>query len=108
MASGVTIRNPQSCLIGASVQIEKDTTIEPYCFIKGKTFIGNNCVIGPFTQIEDCRISSGTRINASVVIGSEIGSYNNIGPYSYVRPGTVTGENVKIGAFCESKKSKIR
>jgi bifunctional UDP-N-acetylglucosamine pyrophosphorylase / glucosamine-1-phosphate N-acetyltransferase len=107
MASGVTIRNPQSCLIGANVQIEKDTTIEPYCFIKGETFIGNNCVIGPFTQIEDCRISSGTRINASVVIGSEIGSHNNIGPYSYVRPGTVTSESVKIGAFCEIKKSKI-
>lgn len=107
MSSGVTIRNPESCLIGPDVKIENDTVIEPYCFIKGNTFIHNNCSIGPFTQIEDSDIGRGTRINASVVTGTKIGPNNNIGPYSYIRPGTITDEKVKIGAFCEVKKSKI-
>ncbi|GAI73997.1 unnamed protein product, partial [marine sediment metagenome] len=58
-------------------------------------------------QVMDTDIGEGTRINASVILGSVIGNNNNIGPYSYIRAGTVTGSNVKIGAFCEIKKSKI-
>ena len=107
MKSGVTIRNPDSCYIESSVIIDGDVVIEPSCFIKGKTRIGKNSVIGPFCQITDTVIGEGTRINASVVLGSDIGNNNNIGPYSYIRPGTVTGDNVKIGAFCEIKKSDI-
>jgi bifunctional UDP-N-acetylglucosamine pyrophosphorylase/glucosamine-1-phosphate N-acetyltransferase len=107
MKNGVTIRNPDSCYIESSVVIARDVIIEPSCFIKGKTRIGKNSVIGPFCQITDTEIGEGTRINASVVLGSDIGNNNNIGPYSYIRPGTVTGDNVKIGAFCEIKKSDI-
>lgn len=107
MKEGVTIRNPDSCYIGASVKIEKDVVIEPFCFIKGSTIIEKNCVIGPFCQIDDTTIGSGSKVNSSVILGSNIGKNNNIGPYSYIRPGTFTGENVKIGAFCEVKKSKI-
>ncbi|MBC7334228.1 MAG: bifunctional UDP-N-acetylglucosamine diphosphorylase/glucosamine-1-phosphate N-acetyltransferase GlmU, partial [Actinobacteria bacterium] len=107
MREGVTIRNPQSCYIGASVKIEKDVIIEPFCFIKGNSIIEKNCVIGPFCQIDSSVIGSGSTVNSSVILDSIIGRNNTIGPYSYIRPGTITGENVKIGAFCEIKKSKI-
>ncbi len=107
MKNGVTIRNPDSCYIESSVAIARDVIIEPSCFIKGKTRIGKNSTVGPFCQITDTEIGEGTRINASVILGSEIGNNNNIGPYSYIRPGTMTGNNVKIGAFCEIKKSDI-
>ena len=107
MKNGVTIRDSGSCYIESSVVIDKDVIIEPSCFIKGKTRIGKNSVIGPFCQVTDTDIGEGTRINASVILGSVIGDNNNIGPYSYIRPGTVTGSNVKIGAFCEIKKSEI-
>ncbi len=107
MKNGVTIRDPHSCYIESTVMVEKDVIIEPSCFIRGKTMIGKNSVIGPFCQITDTAIGEGTRINASIVIGSHIGRNNNIGPYSYIRPDTVVGDNVKIGAFCEIKKSDI-
>lgn len=107
MKNGVTIRNPDSCYIESSVVIARDVIIEPSCFIKGNTRIGENSTVGPFCQIADTRIGKGTRINASVVLSSDIGNNNNIGPYSYVRPGTVTGDNVEIGAFCEIKKSDV-
>jgi len=107
MKNGVTIRNPDSCYIESSVIIDGDVVIEPSCFIKGKTRIGKNSLIGPFCQITDTKVGGGTRINASVILGSDIGKNNNIGPYSYIRPGTVTGDNVKVGAFCEIKKSGI-
>ena len=107
MKGGVTIKDPRSCYIESSVIIGSDVIIEPCCIIRGKTRIGKNSVIGPFCQITDSRIGKGTRINTSVVLDSDIGNDNNIGPYSYVKQGTVTGNNVEIGAFCEIKKRHL-
>jgi len=107
MKGGVTIRDPRSCYIESSVIIDSDVIIEPSCIIRGKTRIGKNSVIGPFCQITDTRIGKDTKINASVVLDSDIGNDNNIGPYSYVSQGTATGDNVEIGAFCEIKKSHL-
>ena len=36
-----------------------------------------------------------------------IGNAANIGPFAYLRPGTVLAENVKVGDFVELKKSHI-
>ncbi|MDD5622591.1 MAG: bifunctional UDP-N-acetylglucosamine diphosphorylase/glucosamine-1-phosphate N-acetyltransferase GlmU [Actinomycetota bacterium] len=107
MKGGVTIRDPRSCYIESSVVIESDVIIEPSCIIRGKTRIGKNSIIGPFCQIKDSRIGRGTEINASIVLDSDIGNDNNIGPYSYVSQGTVTGDNIEIGAFREIKKSHL-
>ena len=107
MESGVTIKDPCSVYIEEMVIIGNDTVIEPSSVLKGKTKIGSSSRIGPFSQITDSEIGQGSIVNASVIIGSKIGINNNIGPNSYIRPLTVTGENVKIGAFCEVKKSEI-
>ncbi|MBC8388233.1 MAG: bifunctional UDP-N-acetylglucosamine diphosphorylase/glucosamine-1-phosphate N-acetyltransferase GlmU [Actinobacteria bacterium] len=107
MENGVTIKDTDSCYIGAEVKIGRDSVIEPFCFIKGKTKIGKNCIIGSFSQLTDCEIGSGSDVKSSVILGASIGHENNIGPYSYIRPGTKTGRNVKIGAFCEIKKSVV-
>jgi len=107
MENGVTIRNPSSVFIEDTVIIEPDAIIKPSCFLKGETIIAKGAVIGPFSQITGTKIGSGTIVNSSVIIGADIGPDNNIGPYSYIRPDTITGHRVKIGAFCEVKKSTI-
>ncbi|MCL5071640.1 MAG: bifunctional UDP-N-acetylglucosamine diphosphorylase/glucosamine-1-phosphate N-acetyltransferase GlmU [Actinobacteria bacterium] len=107
MASGVTITDPDSAFIGVDVHIENDVVIEPFSFIKGQTVIRKGCIIGPFVQLFDCEIDTGTIINSAVIKNARIGKNNNIGPYSYIRPGTITNENVKVGGFCEVKKSVI-
>ena len=105
--SGVTITDPDSTFIGIDVEIESDAVIEPFSFLNGKTIVKKSCVIGPFAQITDCEIASGTKINSAVIKNAKIGKNNNIGPFSYIRPGTVTEENVKVGGFCEVKNSII-
>ncbi|MDZ7838961.1 MAG: hypothetical protein U5N58_14060 [Actinomycetota bacterium] len=50
MEQGVSIKDPENTYIQDTVEIEKDTTIEPYCFITGITTIGAGCRIGPFCQ----------------------------------------------------------
>ena len=107
MLQGVTFKDPVTSYIDPNVKIGKDTIIESGCTIRGQTRIGKDCVIGPFTHIEDSTIGDGTKINRSEILGAAIGAANNIGPNSYIRPGTITGRNVKIGASCEIKKSVI-
>ncbi len=108
MLDGVTFRDPGTSYISPDVKIGKDTVIEPFCIIKGGTSIGKDCIIGPFSQIDSCKIGAGTKINKSVLQEAIIGDQNDIGPTSYIRPGTVTGDKVKIGACCEIKNSVIK
>ena len=105
--SGVTIKDPDSTFIGIDVEIESDAVIEPFSFLNGKTIVKKGCIIGPFAQITDCEIDIGTEINSAVIKNAKIGKNNNIGPFSYIRPGTVTSGDVKIGGFCEVKNSII-
>lgn len=42
-----------------------------------------------------------------MIIDSKIGSDTTVGPFAYIRPESVIGNNVRIGDFVEIKKSTI-
>ncbi|MCE1246871.1 MAG: bifunctional UDP-N-acetylglucosamine diphosphorylase/glucosamine-1-phosphate N-acetyltransferase GlmU [Firmicutes bacterium] len=107
MESGVTLYDPDNTYIEEGVEIGKDTTILPGCMILGKTVIGEQCIIGPNTRIHNSKINNGCLIQESVVIDSEVGETNQIGPFAHLRPATVTAASVKIGNFVETKKSVV-
>jgi bifunctional UDP-N-acetylglucosamine pyrophosphorylase / glucosamine-1-phosphate N-acetyltransferase len=107
MINGVTIRDMDSVYIGPRVKVSPDTVIEPNTYIWGDSTIEQDCIIGPCVQISDSSIGKGTVINTAKIVDAQIGPYNDIGPFSYVRPQTVTAQKVKIGGFCEIKKSTI-
>ncbi|WHX62131.1 bifunctional UDP-N-acetylglucosamine diphosphorylase/glucosamine-1-phosphate N-acetyltransferase GlmU [Peribacillus frigoritolerans] len=105
MRNGVTIIDPLTTFIEADVQIGQDTVINPGSFIKGKSIIGQDCLIGPNTEISDCEIGDGTEVLQSVVHESSIGSSVKIGPFAHVRPQSDIKDSVKIGNFVEIKKT---
>lgn len=107
MERGVTIIDPASTYIDKGAIIEQDTIIYPGTIIEGKCRIGKNCVIGPYSRLKD--VVFGRRINVqnSIVLESIVGDDVNIGPFAYIRPGTVLHDKVKIGDFVEVKKSII-
>jgi bifunctional UDP-N-acetylglucosamine pyrophosphorylase/glucosamine-1-phosphate N-acetyltransferase len=107
MAEGVSIPDPATAYIGPHVRIGRDTTVFPGTFIFGKTVIGSDCVIGPQSRIVDSTIGDNTEVQYSQVFQAELGPQNNIGPYSFVRQGTVTAARVKIGGFVEVKNVRI-
>ncbi|KPU42801.1 bifunctional protein GlmU [Oxobacter pfennigii] len=107
MEDGVTIVDPDSVYIDADVSIGMDTIIYPNSIIEGKTVIGEDCIIGPNSRIVNCVVHDGVEINNSVALGSEIKSNTHIGPFAYIRPECVIGQDVKIGDFVEVKKSVI-
>lgn len=107
MLSGVTLFDAANTYIGPDVEIGNDTQILPGCMIMGKTKIGSDCIIGPHCRIIDSVVGNGTTVSESVLNGVTVGADNTIGPFAHLRPLTVTAENVKIGNFCETKKSNI-
>lgn len=107
MRNGVTIIHPETTYISAESVIGSDTVIQPGCMIEGATVIGEDCNIGPNTQIADSRIGNRTTVHSSVVRESAIAEDVAVGPFAHIRPLSDIGSHVKIGNFVEVKKSKL-
>jgi bifunctional UDP-N-acetylglucosamine pyrophosphorylase/glucosamine-1-phosphate N-acetyltransferase len=89
------------------VEIGRDTVILPGTFLRGETRIGSDCVIGPSADLLDTVVGDGATVEHSVGRGAEVGPGASVGPYSYLRPGTVLGEEAKVGAYCEVKNARV-
>src|SRR5919107_4474007 len=107
MRAGVTVRDPVSTHIEASVEIGRDTVILPGTLLRGETKIGSDCVIGPSADLLDTLVADGALVEHSVGRGAVVGSGANVGPYAYLRAGTVLGEISKVGAYCELKNTRV-
>jgi bifunctional UDP-N-acetylglucosamine pyrophosphorylase/glucosamine-1-phosphate N-acetyltransferase len=107
MREGVTVRDPSSTHIEASVEIGRDTMILPGTLLRGGTRIGTDCVIGPNTDLQDTLVGDGALVEHSVGRGAEVGDGASVGPYSFLRPGTVLEGESKVGAYCEVKNSRV-
>jgi bifunctional UDP-N-acetylglucosamine pyrophosphorylase/glucosamine-1-phosphate N-acetyltransferase len=107
MREGVTVRDPASTHIEASVEIGRDTVVLPGTFLRGGTRIGSDCVIGPSTDLLDTVVDDGALVEHSVGRGAVVGAGATVGPYAYLRPGTVLGEASKVGAYCEVKNTWV-
>ena len=90
MRSGVDVIAPQATVIDATVEIGRDTVIEQGCTIRGATTIGEGNVIR-HAYIQDATVGDGC----------------TIGPFAYLRPGTVLHDGVKIGTSVEVKNSDV-
>ncbi len=107
MRSGVAILDPATTWIDAHVQIEPDVTIAANTRLHGSTTVARDAVIGPDTTLTDTRVDVGARVLRSEVSGAVIGEGATVGPFSYLRPGTVLGARAKVGAYVETKQAQI-
>jgi len=103
MLNGVTIEDPANTYIEPGVIIGQDTVIRPQTFLSSGTVIGEECEIGPFVRISNCRLGDRISIQSAVLADSEVGDDTNIGPFAQLRPGCKVGRKVKIGNFVELK-----
>ena len=106
-SNGVRITDAKNTFIDCEVVIGKGVVIEPYNFIKGKTIIKDGATIMPGNYIENCIIGANTRIDSSRLYNSFVGAGTRVGPFAYLRPDSVIGENCRIGDFVEIKNSII-
>lgn len=107
MEAGVTIIDPDSTFIGSDVTIEPDSVIHPFCTLQGNTHLCSGVTLMPHCRLDHCQIGSGTTIEQSVLIHATVGENATVGPFAYLRPGTVVGDHCRIGDFVEIKNSTI-
>jgi len=107
MSEGVTIVDPASTTIDVGVTLGPDTVIEPSSFLRGLTHAGEACRIGPVTTLIDTDLHDHVTVVHSYCVQSEIGSNVSVGPFAYLRPGTLVRDGAKIGTFVEVKNSDI-
>jgi bifunctional UDP-N-acetylglucosamine pyrophosphorylase/glucosamine-1-phosphate N-acetyltransferase len=107
MKDGVTVMDPATTWIEADVVLEPDVTILPGTQLLGATIVHEDAVIGPDTTLKDCEVGEGARVIRAHGELAVIGHGATVGPFSYMRPGTVLGSGGKIGAFVETKNAQI-
>lgn len=105
--NGVTIEDPATTWIDLAVTIEPDTTIRPGTQLKGATTIATGAIVGPDTTLVDCEIGAGAHVKRTDGTLAVIGAGAEVGPFAYLRPGTVLGDGGKIGTFVETKNAEI-
>jgi len=91
MLAGVTIVDPVNTWIGPTVKLAQDSVVEPFTVLNGRTVIGENAHVGPHV----------------VAVDAQIGPRVTVGPFCYLRPGTVLEADAKAGTFVEIKNSRV-
>jgi bifunctional UDP-N-acetylglucosamine pyrophosphorylase / glucosamine-1-phosphate N-acetyltransferase len=107
MRAGVTMVDPATVWLDANVELARDVVLEPNVQLRGATTVGEGAVVGPDTTLTDVRVGAGAKVIRTHGSESMIGDGANVGPFAYLRPGTVLHENGKIGTFVEVKNSEI-
>ena len=107
MRAGVTIVNPEITTIEPEVTIGQDTILQPNTFLRGRTVIGEDCVIGPDTTIVDTQVGNGAHLCQSVLESAVVEDDVTMGPFCHLRKGAHLAKGVHLGNFAEVKDSYL-
>lgn len=105
--AGVTVVDPATTWIDVDVTIGRDTIVHPGTQLLGATRIGGRCQVGPDTTLTDVTVGDDAVVVRTHGGQATIGAGAAVGPFAYLRPGTVLGATAKLGAFVETKNSTI-
>ncbi len=104
--AGVTVRG--GALIDDSVEIEPDAHVDTNAVLRGATRVGAGVHVGVGSVLVDVVVGANTIIKPySVLEKSRIGERAQIGPYTHVRPESEIADEVHLGNFVETKKTKM-
>jgi bifunctional UDP-N-acetylglucosamine pyrophosphorylase/glucosamine-1-phosphate N-acetyltransferase len=108
MADGVTIFQPETCVIDPDVQVGPDTVIGPFVQLLGSTTVGGDCRINSFSVLSNARLGDEVAVrHGCIVEDSVVERAAMLGPYCHIRPGSHIGDGAHVGNFVETKKTKL-
>jgi bifunctional UDP-N-acetylglucosamine pyrophosphorylase/glucosamine-1-phosphate N-acetyltransferase len=107
MLGGATIVDPSATVIDVGVEVAADAVIAPFSSLHGSTTIGAGSTIGPGSTLIDATVGEGSTVVHSYVKEAAIGDGVSVGPFAYLRPGTVMRAGSKAGTFVEIKNSDV-
>lgn len=108
MRAGVSIQDPATAYIEEGITIGADTEVGPMVSLLAGTVIGKNVIVGQGSVLTASHVADGTHIKPySVLEEARVGERCIIGPFSRLRPATELAEEVHLGNFVETKKTRI-
>lgn len=108
MVEGVSIVDPDSTYIDASVVIGRDTVIHPQVVIEGDSRIGANCEIHSWSRLVNVEIGDECKVlNSCVLVDTKLTAKNSVGPFAHLRMKAELAEEAVVGNFVEVKKSRL-
>lgn len=107
MRAGVTIIDPGTTWVDVDVDLAADVTILPGTQLLGVTSVAAGATVGPDSTLRNVEIGARATVVRTHGSDSVIGEGATVGPFAYLRPGTILGATGKIGTFVETKNSTI-
>jgi bifunctional UDP-N-acetylglucosamine pyrophosphorylase/glucosamine-1-phosphate N-acetyltransferase len=107
MRAGVTVVDPASTWLDVQVGYQPDAVLLPNTQLQGATVIGAGAEVGPNCTLTDTEVGPGAHVSNTTADRAVIGPGATVGPYAYLRPGTVLGAGGKIGTYVETKNAVI-
>ena len=108
MENGVMVMDPNNTYIEEDVKVGASTVIYPGVYLKGKTQIGEFCVLEPNCFLNNATLAESVQVRAgSYLEDCKVGAKTILGPYARLRPDTEVGKDARIGNFVELKKVKF-
>ena len=107
MLAGVTMTDPTSVWIDSTVTVEPDAVILPNVLLTGSTTIAAGAHIGPDSSLNNTAVGPNASVVRTTATDAVIGSKATVGPYTYLRPGTVLEAGAKAGGFVEMKNAHL-
>jgi len=107
MQAGVTMLDPASTWIDVDTDLVADVTLLPQTILRGPTAIEAGAQIGPGTTLISSEVGANATVRHTWAELVVIGAGASVGPFTYLRPGSVIGEGGKAGAFVEMKNAQL-
>jgi bifunctional UDP-N-acetylglucosamine pyrophosphorylase/glucosamine-1-phosphate N-acetyltransferase len=107
MREGVTVVDPATTWVDVTVRLARDVVIRPGVQLHGSTTVGEDAVVGPDSTLTDVVVGARACVVRTHGSGAVIGDDATVGPFAYLRPGTVLGAQGKVGTFVETKNADI-
>ncbi len=82
---GVEIFDGESCYVEPQVKVGTGAKLLAGTILRGKTTIGSETIVGPWTEIADSEIGPQCLVQRSQVFHSHIAANIRIGPFSYIQ-----------------------
>jgi len=99
---GVTMVDPVTTYLDATVHLGEDVTLFPGAILQGHTTIGDRVEIGPGVRLVDTVVGDDCTIRSTFAVDAEIGDGCLVGPYCHLAPGATITPGTVTGAFYTS------
>lgn len=107
MLEGVTVVDPATTWVDVDVELARDVTVLPGTQLLGATVVAEGATVGPDTTLTDVEVGRGATVVRTHGSLAVVGEDASVGPFAFLRPGTVLGRRGKIGTFVETKNAQI-